>query len=990
MFGLRIARSERESNTVPWFTVGWIVILAVLFGWSQWGLSSRTNTMNQAKEKMICFYLKHDYTIVPDNVKKFFPKVLRKHSHRVQPFIEFYHRGGMAHEQARQWLREGDWNRSNLGLSATQGASCLQQAIAKGQLRKHPKKRLFMTMASLVPRDIQRNQTKLERLGQLYLKSRQQHPWYGWGLVPADGDPVGFLSSIAIASAWFSLLWQVLLLWLIAGFLEQEWGGPIWIAVFWLGGLIGSFALFILQMDSETPILGSHNAIAAVMGMWTFATIQRPLLLSLPQKLTKTQLPTFPSWLIALIWLSLSLVDSTLQGYNLVPHAIVHLLCFGIGAVVLWGLQSMEWLETLPFPVPEKSAQPIKAPERTQPRAFKKASNQGGRKSLYLKPDLKQMVKKTYQQGQYHEAVTMYRELYMSGQARLEDFDELFIASEKGQIEPIPDDFLRAIRAAAYSRRSDKALGYYHRCDNKRDIMDWSEREQISLAQELKRAGLMAESLEEIESIMDEGPDGNFFMDALLLKIEIQLAQGDDLEGAFQLLYKAELYLEQKPQYKEAVEQMRLMMADADGGSVPEIRQIPTGLGPSAFGQQESDSPQDQEIDASLLDDLAAFEQRMMDEDSPAAAGQSWSELPSLLLRDKKAEDPEQANVRIADIDDEFLLGDSEEIPTSPTGTPLESPISSIDISVEAPVVGNPSAGLEEKGNPEAFFKSIEVNVDAGLDPGPLADTEKSAIPEMAPPSEVTAPSEVSVPSEVTAPSEKSVSNFETLADESEQLLNEVLQHQAELEQQKLNAAAAFNEPVQPPSDSRPWESSWDNLPQPEAPASPVIDPDLESYLHNAGFAYESLNKPGLETTAVPSIKGLQQGGAVDPSSLLESGEYASDEPDPAITNSNFDLPLFGGEESLSAADSSKTLLSDDLQNAAEMAKALAMEDISIGQDPLGMDSMGATEEELPALNHLESLKAGRPVLLLDDTPATPVPGTYGLTEHSKDDDNKG
>ncbi len=957
MLGLRIARSTQENNKIPWFTLGWIAILTLLFGWSQWGLSSRTQQMSQTKEKLLCFYLKHDYTIVPDKILKFFPKVLQKHTQRVQPFVEFYHRGGMAHEQARQWLREGEWNRSNLGFRA-KGASCLQRAIAQGQLRKHPKKRIFMTMASMVQQDIQNNQSRLEKLGQHYIKSRQKHPWYGWGLVPADGDPVGLLSSIAFAPAWFTLLWQVLLLWLVAGFLEQRWGGPIWIAVFWLGGLLGSLTLFILQLESNTPILGSHNAIAGVMGMWTFATFRRPMLLTLPKPLNKKELPAFPPWLLTIAWLGLTVTDASLQNYAIVPHVIAYVLCFSIGMVVLWSLQSMEWLEALPLPIPETLAQPIKSPERrTQPRAFKKPTAGGAKgKSLYLKPDLKQMVKKAYKQGQYEEAVTMYRELYVSGQARIEDFDELFIASEKGQIEPVPDDFLRAIRAAAYSKRQDKALGYYHRCDNKRDVMEWSEREQISLAQELRRAGLLEEALAELESIMDEGPDGNFFMDALLLKIEIHLGTGDDLEEAFQLLYKAELYLEQKPQYKDAVERMRTLMADADGGSVPEIRQIPTGLGPGSFGLSD-DGPLDQEVDASLLDDLAAFEQRLNEKENlPAAAGQSWSELPSLLLRDKEKQDAE-ANVRIADIDDEFLMGDSTEIPALPESAP-PSPIP-------------PTVPLDQKGNPDALFQSIEVNMDASMEFRPLeADTERTGIPD------------------VTLPPDHSTKQaFSTLADEN--LLEEVLQKQAEFQHQQEQEAST--QPGTAPDlavESRPWESSWDNLPQSELPVPPMEASD--PVLANTEYPYESLHQPGLETTAVPSLAGLHGSNAIHPDELLSEGRpnFPPSEPDPALLGSDFDLPLFGGEESLND-DGSKTMLSDDLQDAAEMAKALAGQGISLYNDPVTANADGATEEELPSLNHLESLRAGRPVLLLDED-GNPSSHTNGLTEHSKDEDNKG
>lgn len=1028
MFGLRITTQQDGPKSLPWFTFGWIGVLLFFFGWSQWGLSDQTQQVQQTREKFLCFYLKNDYTVVPESLKRHLPKVLRQHAARVEPYIEHYHRGGMAHDQARQWLRDGDGSRGSSAQTFRQDQGCLQQAMTSGLLREHPKKRIFVTLATLVPEDIVNNQRDMERLGQAYVQARSRHPWYGWGLVPADRNWFALFTAFLITPAWFTLLWQLLFLGLIGSFLEQRWGGPIWISLFVFSGLFGNILLLLFQAGSTVPLLGGHMALAGVMGMWTFATWQRPCSFWWRSASSSLQNLIFPAWSLTLVWLGLMVLDFIWLRNLWWLHLIPALFCFGLGCAAQWGMQYLDWLEPLPVIQPTKSGTPIQVPEREkpQPRAFKATQPNTGPKpkSLYLKPDLKQMVKTTYQQGEYDKAVEMYRELYKSGQARLEDFDELLLSCEKGQIAPLADDFLRAIRAAAFAKRPDKAIAYYHRCDNKRDLMPWSEREQISLVQELKRAGLYENARQELESILDQGPDALLFMDALLLKIEVLLEEGSDLEEAAQLIYKAGLYLEQQPQYRDAVNRLRIHMSEMDGSSIPEIRKIPMGLGTSLLDSGQTDAHRDQEVDTSLLADLDAFEQRLVEEENRPAPGQSWSELPMLILRrdtpDRPGfldEDSSHEPPPITPIDDDFLLGEEPALSHDKVRDQgHEKPHQAFSTHPDSDQEGAVFVGQEQTNEHGTVFPSTTSGKQDTLTPDVPTPQHN---PDFFASIEVSISGDMTASLESPSPAERqgTANAFATLADDD--LLKNILEQQARLEQERMSSSFSPQQEREPFSAPYPTNPPWNESQRlvPGSDATPHED------LWHSGSPQERLDlfSPGKETSMVPSLSKMLGDGPIDPALLLGSEfemraalsskpmqiqeaspvaapsptfptSAASDiwktdwipaESTPPLADNHFVLPLFGEEENLQATRELSTILapkeyamaipsasSDGTDSSIPVHPSISQGttgqnhapewDLSVFED---MSSSGQnTEAEIPHILKPESLQGAHPI----------------------------
>lgn len=535
----------------------------------------------------------------------------------------------------------------------------------------------------------------------------------------------------------------------------------------------------------------------------------------------------------------------------------------------------------------------------------------------------------------------------------------------------------------------------------------------------MKRAGLYPDALHELEKILDQGPDGFFFMDALILNTEILIESSDDLEEAAQLIYKAELYLEKKPQYQEAVTRLRIMLAETDGSSIPEIRKIPTGLGVSAHASDASDRPLDQAVDASLLADLDAFEQRLQAEENQPAPGQSWSELPMLILRRERPnpllhEQESVPVVSVTPIDEDFLLGEQD--PLAPPDV-VYSPVTQPDSTDKA------QASLPPKWQPD--FSSIEVSVDDQLHP-----THKINHP---------LESQVVLPQHTQEQPKAANNAFATLADEG--LLQHILEHQAQLEHKAQQAQQTTDKD----DLNSEFFATGEDLSQHKPPESPLWATEPFS-VHVPSYPQEDLRSAlavehrhelfttGNETSMLPNLSSALGNGTIDPGLLLDSqfdlphlphlpqtarapshqrdhapvsgiptsgvassswstdwNSSASSVPSPLPGQGHdFELPLFGGEENLQATRELSSLMSSRQPHPASPTQippyTQEQEPPSTPgstlpqakQNPFPADwhaslleeasspgGSGVTEPEIPQLLRNESTKTGRPISVI-------------------------
>jgi membrane associated rhomboid family serine protease len=75
-----------------------------------------------------------------------------------------------------------------------------------------------------------------------------------------------FIRSMFFHGGWAHLLGNMLYLWLFGDNLEDRMGVVLYLFLYFLGGVVASFAQIIINPDSLVPMIGASGAIAGVLG----------------------------------------------------------------------------------------------------------------------------------------------------------------------------------------------------------------------------------------------------------------------------------------------------------------------------------------------------------------------------------------------------------------------------------------------------------------------------------------------------------------------------------------------------------------------------------------------------------------------------------------------------------------------------------------------------------------------------------------------------
>jgi len=109
-------------------------------------------------------------------------------------------------------------------------------------------------------------QAELDRLSQRYFDLIDQLPEFRWGLVPIEGDPTTYVTSIFLHGGWIHLLGNLFFLWLAGPALEDRWGRPFFLGFYLLCGIVPNLLWVARYPDSAIPLIGASGAIAGLMG----------------------------------------------------------------------------------------------------------------------------------------------------------------------------------------------------------------------------------------------------------------------------------------------------------------------------------------------------------------------------------------------------------------------------------------------------------------------------------------------------------------------------------------------------------------------------------------------------------------------------------------------------------------------------------------------------------------------------------------------------
>ena len=143
-----------------------------------------------------------------------------------------------------------------------------------------------------------------------------------WALVPAQLDPIGFLTSMFLHGGLLHLGGNMLFLWIFGDNLEEEMGHLGYLLFYLAGGVAAGLAQVISEPLSQVPMVGASGAIAAVMGgyllMFPRARVDVLVILVIIFRIIPV-----PAWLMLGLWFGLQVFSGTAAAA-------------GVGGVAYW------------------------------------------------------------------------------------------------------------------------------------------------------------------------------------------------------------------------------------------------------------------------------------------------------------------------------------------------------------------------------------------------------------------------------------------------------------------------------------------------------------------------------------------------------------------------------------------------------------------------------------------------------------------------------
>ncbi len=549
----RASQGKPEFGRMPWFTIGLMATLFLVFVWTRIGLSAADQRIEQAREALSCYYLTHDYTRIPPKHRDLFPPRVLAHARRAESAVQAYLTDALLQKKALTLLGSGvegtdEWRQDMAGRP--KGQSCLGYAMRRRFLSRSPNSRVYVSMARLYQASgskYQQEQDQLVAHIQRILDAEQAHPLIGWGVRPAVNAASTILTAPWIQPNVFSLLWLLLLLWPIGKMLEDQWRFPIW-GLWWVASALFCYGgLWVVLSSSKILILGSHGAFAGVFALWMIVygaeTVHWAVWIP---KQPEPRIFSFQGYYLIVVWFVLQMFDTLLLQRISPIVFLIHVLSFGLFAGLSYALQQQRLLEVvLGEPVAPTETEIAQQTWRTDGQ-IKQIQEQHRQRQLKHAEALERS-------SRWKEAAQIYKELMQMGQPSLELLSFFINAREKAAEPPSVDEYLQALRLALFEQKYTQMKDFYLRLRAAHDLKSLSQREHVALAGELKRAGWLLEAAEEADAVTEKGQDSPLFMKALIIQAESLLEYGEDPEAAMRIFYQAKNFLSTYPDFEEAV-----------------------------------------------------------------------------------------------------------------------------------------------------------------------------------------------------------------------------------------------------------------------------------------------------------------------------------------------------------------------------------------------------------------------------------------------------
>jgi membrane associated rhomboid family serine protease len=291
-----IGNEKNTANFQPWVTYSVMILCAVVFLTTRFTARTRLGEATRLLEEAIEF-------------------------HREHPYLELDPR-------LQEMLSAG-------GAVETEG-------VTRARRKDHGSQRADLKFVGL-------EQMELDGLTRAGFGAVEDtlHGW--WGIVPGRFSVNSLVTYMFLHVGWLHLLVNLLVLYLIGPFLEEEWDPWFFAGFYVVAGLVAGMFFAIRYSGLEVPLVGASGATAGVIGACLVRYGKRKIRFGYWAGPNKQGTFSSPAWYILLVWLLRELVSLHLK--DVVSPDVVggwlaywaHVPGFVFGAATALALRHFGW-----------------------------------------------------------------------------------------------------------------------------------------------------------------------------------------------------------------------------------------------------------------------------------------------------------------------------------------------------------------------------------------------------------------------------------------------------------------------------------------------------------------------------------------------------------------------------------------------------------------------------------------------------------------------
>src|SRR5579862_648417 len=184
-------------------------------------------------------------------------------------------------------------------------------------------------------------QESLDRKTQIWLEVMRKQTSWQWGYIPGQSDALRLITHMFLHADFMHLFFNMLFLYIMAPFIEDQWGRPLFVGFYISAGVVGALMFSWHSPDAAAPLVGASGAIAGVMGAFLvrFPRASIKFLRLFPPGTFQA-----PAWVFLPLWFAGQLLSARMQAIGMPTSSATvaywaHVYGFGFGllaGLVMW------------------------------------------------------------------------------------------------------------------------------------------------------------------------------------------------------------------------------------------------------------------------------------------------------------------------------------------------------------------------------------------------------------------------------------------------------------------------------------------------------------------------------------------------------------------------------------------------------------------------------------------------------------------------------